>query len=519
MPRAFDAREGERPVFDALLDARARFGGHKEILEDQDRKPLTYTGLIRAAFVLGRKIADMTAPQEHVGVLLPSSMGVVVTYFGLHAFGRVPVMLNFTAGSRNLKAALAAAGVTRVLTAKRFVETAKLDDLIADLKSVAEIVWLDDIRSSIKLKDKLFGLAAGFFPKLFRTPTSAKDPGVILFTSGSFGMPKGVVLSQANLVSNVRQIEAHIDLDPHWVMFNPLPTFHCLGLTGGVLLPLLTGMKAFEYPSPLHTKQIPQLMREAKASILLATDTFVNQYARAGTPEDFASLQFVVCGAEKVRDETHELFARDFNGLPVLEGYGATEASPVIAVNQPNDNRRGTVGKLLPGIETRVEPVEGIPHGGVLHVRGANVMAGYLHCDGSKGIDEPADGWYDTGDVVEIDREGVVRILGRVKRFAKIGGEMVSLTAVEGIAEAVWPDGRHAVVSIPDKKKGERLVLVTDRTDAEVASLTAWARRHGAPELAVPKKILKVSEVPVLGTGKTDYVAIQQMVELEAEAA
>jgi len=518
MPRAYSAREGDRPVFDALLDARAKYGGDKEILEDQDRKPLTYTGLVRAAFVLGRKIAALTEAGERVGVLLPSSMGVVVTFYGLHAFGRVPVMLNFTSGARNLKAACKAAGVKRILTAKRFVENAKLEDLVDSLGTVTEIVWLDELRRSITLQDKLFGLAAGVMPRRFRKKAEPDDVGVILFTSGSFGAPKGVVLTQRNLVANVAQIAAHIDLDPDWVMFNPLPTFHCFGLTGGVLLPLLTGMKAFEYPSPLHTKQIPPLMREVKASLLLATDTFINQYARAGRKEDFETLKFIVCGAEKVRDETHNLFAGEFGGIPVVEGYGATEAAPVIAVNQPEDNHPGTVGRLLPGMEVRLEKVDGIPRGGRLFVRGPNVMAGYLKPDGSE-LEPLPGGWHDTGDVVELDQNGCVVILGRVKRFAKIGGEMVSLTAVEGLAEAVWPDGRHAVVSIPDPKKGERLVLVTDRRDADVASLAAYARQTGAPELAVPKKILKVNEVPVLGTGKTDYVAIQRMAETEAVAA
>lgn len=518
MPRAYDAREGERPVFDALIDARDRFGD-KEILEDQDRKPLTYTGLIRAAFVLGRKIAAMTSPKERVGVLLPSSAGVVVTFFGLHAFGRVPVMLNFTAGSRNLKAALETAGARRVLTARRFIEQAKLEELVEDLARSAEIIWLDDLRKSISLKDKLFGLMAGMMPRRFRTASRPSDPGVILFTSGSFGAPKGVMLTQTNLVANVAQVAAHIDLDQNWVLFNPLPTFHCFGLTGGVLLPLLTGMKAFQYPSPLHAKQIMTLVPEVKASILLATDTFINQYARVASPDDFRTLQFIVCGAEKVRDETHHLFDTRFGGVPVLEGYGATEAAPVVAVNQPDNNRRGTVGKLLPAMEARVEPVEGIERGGRLYLRGPNVMAGYLAENDPEALEALPDGWHDTGDIVEIDEDGVVTILGRVKRFAKIGGEMVSLTAVEGLAEALWPEARHAVVSVPDPKKGERLVLVTDRPDAEVAPLAAWARSHGAPELAVPKRILKVPEVPVLGTGKTDYVAIQRMAETDARAA
>jgi len=517
MPVAYDARNGQKAIFDALIDARDKYGARKPILEDQDRNPLTYTDLIRASFALGRKIAAMTKPGENVGVLLPSGSASVVTFFALHAFGRVPTMLNFTAGLRNLKAAVKLAQVKRVLTAHKFIELGKLHDIIDAVGEHAEITYLEDVRGTIGLPDKLFAAAAGLFPRHFRALAKPSDKGVVLFTSGSFGAPRGVVLSQANLVSNAQQIAAHIALDPSWVFFNPLPVFHCFGLTGGVILPLLTGMKAFQYPSPLHTKQIPPLLKDAGASVLLATDTFVNQYARSAESDELSGLKFIVCGAEKVRDETHNLIAERFGGVPVLEGYGATEASPVIAVNKPEDNRRGTVGGLLPGQEWKIEPVEGIPEGGRLLVRGPNIMAGYLREDG--GVDAPEGGWHDTGDVVTVTDDLWITIKGRVKRFAKIGGEMVSLTAAEDLASAVWPDGRHAVISLPDKKKGEKLILVTDCQSAAVTSLVAHAQSIGAPELAVPRKILKVQEVPVLGSGKTDYVAIQRMAETDARAA
>jgi acyl-[acyl-carrier-protein]-phospholipid O-acyltransferase/long-chain-fatty-acid--[acyl-carrier-protein] ligase len=517
MPVTFDARDGQKALFDALIDARDKYGAKKPILEDQDRNPLTYTDLIRASFALGRKIAAITQPGEHVGVLLPSGAGSVVTFFALHAFGRVPTMLNFTAGLRNIKAACRLARVKRVLTAHKFIELGKLHDIVDAVGETAEVTYLEDVRATIGLKDKLFAAAAGFFPRRFRAHAKPSDPGVVLFTSGSFGAPRGVVLSQENLVQNAMQVAAHIELNPDWVMFNPLPVFHCFGLTGGVVLPILTGMKAFQYPSPLHTKQIPPLIKDSKASILLATDTFVNQYARAAEADELSGLEFIVCGAEKVRDETHALIRERFNGVPVLEGYGATEASPVIAVNKPTDNRPGTVGGLLPGQEARIEPVEGIPEGGRFFVRGPNIMSGYLREDG--GVDAPEGGWHDTGDVITMTDDQWITIKGRVKRFAKIGGEMVSLTAAEDLASAVWPDGRHAVISMPDKKKGEKLILVTDRTDADVAPLVAHAQTIGAPELAVPRRILKVTEVPVLGSGKTDYVAIQRMAETDTRAA
>jgi acyl-[acyl-carrier-protein]-phospholipid O-acyltransferase/long-chain-fatty-acid--[acyl-carrier-protein] ligase len=517
LSRAFDANRAKTNLFDALVEARQTYGAKKPILEDQERNPLSYTDLIRAAFALGRKIAAFTSPGERVGVMLPSSVGGVVTFFALHAFGRVPTMLNFTSGIRNLKAACELARVRTVLTSHRFVEQGKLHDLIDALETLTTVVYLEDVRRTVGLADKLYAAAAGAFPARFRAATKPDDPGVILFTSGSFGAPKGVVLSQSNLIANCRQIAQHIALDPGWVFFNPLPIFHCFGLTGGALLPILTGLKAFQYPSPLHIKQIPSLVKDTKANVLFATDTFINQYARSAEPDELSGLTFVVCGAEKVRDETHNLIHEKFGPIPLLEGYGATEASPVIAVNLPADNRRGTVGALLPGMETRLVPVPGIPGGGQLFVRGPNVMAGYLNAAG--GVDPLVDGWHDTGDVVSISDDGWVKIKGRVKRFAKVGGEMVSLTAAEDLACAVWPEGRHAVVALADPKKGERLILVTDRQDADANPLLAHAKSIGAPEIAVPRKILRVPEIPVLGTGKTDYVALQRIVDAEIRRA
>ena len=513
MPRPYDPKAADLSVFDALLAAKDKYGAKKPILEDQERRVLTYTDVLRAAFVLGRKIAAMTERGERVAVLLPTSSGAVVTFYALHCIGRVPVMLNFTSGLRNLRAALKLAKVKRILTSRRFVEQGKLEDIVDAFEPYYEITYLEDVRAKIGLRDKVFAVTAMLAPKQFRVATKPSDPGVVLFTSGSFGAPRAVLLTQANLLANVEQISAHIDLDPDWVLFNPLPVFHCFGLVGGVLLPLLRGMKGFEYPSPLHIKQIPQLLKDSKASILLATDTFVNQYARAAEADELSGLRFIVCGAEKVREETHDLIAAKFGPIPVLEGYGATECSPVIAVNTPIDNRRGTVGGLVPGMETRLDPVDGIHRGGKLMVRGPNVMAGYLKEDG--GIEPPVDGWHDTGDVVEISPDNWITILGRVKRFAKIGGEMVSLTAAESLAAQVWPDARHAVISVPDPKKGERLILLTDRYDATPEKLIEHAQATGAPELSVPRKILKVPQIPVLGTGKTDYVAIQRIAETE----
>ncbi len=512
----FDAGHSRVTLFDALLRARDAKGGATAILEDHERNVLTYDGLIRAAFALGGKIAKMTSPGERVGVLLPTGIACVVTFFALHAYGRVPAMLNFTAGAMNLKAGCAQAGVRRVLTAHRFVEIGHLEHLVEEIDRFAEITYLEDVRGSLNVFDKLSALLKGFSPRAHRATGQPDDPGVILFTSGSFGAPKGVVLSHANIIANVDQCYSHVEFDPSWVFFNPLPMFHCFGLTGGALLPLLTGHKSFQYPSPLHFKDIPPLIREAGANVLFATDTFAAQYGRSAKHGELSCLKFVVLGAERVKDETRELYRRKFS-VDLLEGYGATEASPVIAVNQPGANRFGSVGKILPGMEWKLEPVPGIDRGAKLVVRGPNVMRGYLNADG--GIDAPEGGWHDTGDVVELDADGYVTILGRAKRFAKIGGEMVSLSAVEGFAAAVWPDNNHAAVSVVDPRKGERVVLFSDKSDAKSSDLLAWAQSNGAPEIAVPKKIIPLPAIPVLGTGKTDYVALQRIADERGGAA
>jgi acyl-[acyl-carrier-protein]-phospholipid O-acyltransferase/long-chain-fatty-acid--[acyl-carrier-protein] ligase len=506
--RAFDPKLGQRSLFDALIDAAQAHGWAKIILEDQDRKPLTYRDLVRACFALGRKISGLARPAERVALLLPSSVGAAVTFFALQAVGRTPVMLNFTAGPRNLKAALGVAEAKLILTSRRFVAQARLEDLVAELETVARIVWLDDVRASIGPADKLYAAAAGAAPRLFRKALRPADPGVILFTSGSFAAPRGVVLTQANVVTNALQVGAHIELDPAWTVFNPLPVFHSFGLTVGTVMPLLLGLKGFQYPSPLHTKLVVDLVRESRADILLATDTFMGQYARAAAPGDLDGLTLAVCGAEKVRDATRALMAEKVPGVTLLEGYGATEASPVIAANLPHDNRPGTVGPIMPGLRMRLEPIEGIAEGGRLYVSGPNVMLGYLD---ASGLEPPPDGWHDTGDVAKLEADGCLRLLGRAKRFAKVGGEMISLQAVEDLAADLWPDCWRAVVAVADPKKGERLVLVTDATHADPAALLAHAEAVGAPDIAVPRRVIRVGAPVLLGTGKTDYAAVQRI--------
>ena len=501
-------------VFGALLRARREFGGRKIALLDADDRELSYNDMIKASFALGSALKAQTDKNEKVGILLPTGAGSLLAFFALSAAGRIPAMLNFTAGVHNLKAAFKAAEIRKVVTAKRFIKLAQLEPLIEKLSERVDFIYLEDVQKSISLKNKLAALFGMLAPGLVMARPSYKKPAVILFTSGTEGDPKGVALSHKNLVANCEQVRAHIDeLYPETdVVFNPLPTFHCFGLTGGALLPLFAGMKVALYPSPLHVKEIPKRIEKVGTTIMFATDTFLARYARSSKGDELKGLRFAVCGAEQVKDETRNFVRKKFD-MQILEGYGATEAAPVIAVNQPTANRPGTVGHFLPGEEYRLDPVPGIEKGGRLYVRGPNVMMGYITTENPGVIQPPKDGWHDTGDIVEVDEDGYVSIRGRVKRFANIGGETVSLAVVENCANAVWPDFEHVALIRPDPKKGEQIVLLSSCAEANRNDLRSWAQNHGVSELALPRQIVYVPEIPLLGTGKVDYNGAAKLME------
>lgn len=504
-------RQSNKTIFSSLLRAQWRYGRKTDVIIDADDARTSYATILRGAFGLGHAVARETRRGEKVGVFLPTSAGALVAFFAVLAYGRVPAMLNFTAGERNLKSAFKAAGIKKILTAHRFIDQAELHDLVKSLEDSAQFLYLEDMRDTLTLSDKIAAVVGPLVPVLVRINPRPSDPGVILFTSGTEGQPKGVVLTHSNVVANVLQIDAHVTLEEGDIIFNPLPTFHCYGLTAGALWPILTGRPLVLHPSPLQPKIIPERIKATGATILFATDTFLQQYARADRHDHLTSLRVAVCGAERVRDETRALVEKKY-GMEVLEGYGVTEAAPVVAANQPGDIRAGTVGKLVPGMEARLETVEGLEGaGGRLFIRGPNVMAGYLREANPEVIEGLADGWYDTGDVVSIDDEGYVSIRGRVKRFAKIGGEMVSLTVIENCASALWPDHQHTAVALPDSRKGEQIILISECPDAERSRLLTWMQSHGVSELTLPRKIFHTEVIPVLGTGKTDIGAVEKL--------
>ena len=503
----FGATDRNRSLFQAIRDAADRFGASHPIVEDAGGGAFSYRKLFSGARILGHRVEARTAPGEAVGLLLPNSNGLATALLGLWSANRVAAMIDYTAGTANVTSGVRTAVIRTVISSRTFVEQAALSDVVmAAEEGGARLLWLEDIQENTSPFEKL---AAGLFWRRPLQPQNASRPAVILFTSGSESTPKAVVLSNSNLVANAMQAEARITISPRDILFNVLPAFHSFGLTGGTILPLLTGVKAFLYPSPLHYKLIPEIARKARPTIMFGTDTFLANYAGNANEGDFSSLRFIVAGAEPVKPETRRTYRERFQA-EIIEGFGLTEAAPVVAVNTAIHNREGTVGRLLPAIRMRLEPLEGAKDGGRLWLDGPNMMMGYMTAD-RPGEVRPLEGWHDTGDIVSVDRDGFIVMRGRAKRFAKVAGEMVSLGAAEMLVQSLWPQDNHAVVAIPDKRRGERIVLVTTASNAESGELRKYGKERGAAELTVPQDIIKVDALPVLGSGKTDYVAAQKL--------
>ncbi|NIA70008.1 acyl-[ACP]--phospholipid O-acyltransferase [Pelagibius litoralis] len=517
----FETSPREKTLFQGLIDAHS-LHGKRPVLEDIERNPIGYRRIMTGAFALAAQFKAAAPSEKRLGLLLPNANAAVVSFFACHACGKTPAMLNFTAGAAGIRAALAAAEIRTVITSRRFVSLGKLEPLIEEIGQQATILYLEDIRPKIGFLAKLSALTKASFPRLaLRLQSlhkiSPDDEAAVLFTSGSEGLPKGVVLSHVNIQANRYQVSAMVDFSHEDTVLNALPMFHSFGLTAGTLLPLLSGVKTFLYPSPLHYRIVPEVAYDCNATILFGTDTFLSGYARMAHAYDFYSLRLVFAGAERLRPETRSAWAEKF-GVRVLEGYGVTETSPVLAVNTPMKNRPGTAGRLLPGMTLRIDPVPGIDEGGRLHVRGPNVMLGYLRAENPGVLEPPAEGWHDTGDIVTLDDDGFIRICGRAKRFAKIGGEMVSLAAIEALAAEVWPGVLAVALAMPHPRKGEQIVLLTEGEDCRLEALTAHAKAKGVAEIMLPRAVQQVDALPVLGTGKLDYVGAAKLLDQAAAA-
>ncbi len=509
----FRAWPHRRGLYPALLEAVARHGASTAAIREPTGHSLSYRALLMRATALGRRLQTQLGTDSHIGLLLPNTGALVVCFWALQRLGKVPAMLNYSAGPAGCLGACKTAGIHTILSSRTFIAKARLQALAEALHAQHRLLYLEDLAGTVRLSDKLAGLWHGLCPRLPPTACQAPDrTAVLLFTSGSEGPPKGVALSHANLLANYAQVRCQLDFNRNDLVFCCLPMFHAFGLHGGLLLPLLAGTPVLLYPSPLDYRNIPEQIYEHHATILFSTNTFLTGYAQRAHPGDFQSLRFVAAGAEKLTPQTWQLWARRF-GICVYQGYGVTETGPVIAVNTPLANRVNSTGQLLPDMEYYLQPVEGIARGGRLVVRGPNVMLGYLQAD-SQDVVAPAtergEGWYDTGDLAEVDADGYLHILGRIKRFAKIGGEMVPLGTIEELAALCWPEQQHASIAVSDPRRGERVILITEARQAELGVLRHYVREQGHPELFVPAALEIVDALPLLGSGKPDYRVLQQ---------
>ncbi len=512
----FDALNAPRSIPHAFHLARKRFDGRGIAISDPLGTSLTRRRIAIGAAAFSSLLQDRTEPGEHVGILLPGVAAAPVILMGLWRAGRVAAILNPTLGAGPMLSAIDTAGIRKIITSKDFVQKAEIEDVVSELERQGlEILWTDALKAAITPHRKLAAMWAA------RRPTDAGlspgDPAVILFTSGTEGAPKGVVLTHGNLVANIAQLRARTDVGSADRVLSALPLFHSFGLTAGVLLPLMAGAPVMIYPSPLHYKIVPEVAYGHRATLIFGTDTFLNGWGRRASAYDFSSVRAAIAGAEPVKASTRALWSEKF-GVRILEGFGATEAGPVIALNTPMENRNGTVGRALSNIDMRLEDAPGIT-GHRLWIRGPNVMAGYLLSGKDGVLHAPEDGWYDTGDIVTRDEDGFIRIVGRAKRFAKIGGEMVSLAAAEALACEIWPDAHVAAISVPDARKGEKVILATTQQGADRKALSSAAQARDIAEITVPSDVLVMESIPLLASGKTDYPALCEMLSKAVKQA
>jgi acyl-[acyl-carrier-protein]-phospholipid O-acyltransferase/long-chain-fatty-acid--[acyl-carrier-protein] ligase len=500
-----------------LLATRSLRGGDNVILEDATRAPIVHDEFVAKFFLLARLLARVVGKQEKaIGIMMPNGIPNATAIFAIQALDRITAMINFTSGPSRIVQACQMAPVRTVLTLRSFIEAQQLDPVIAALtKEQINVIYLEDLLASINPFDRFIAFAKAHVPASVAAcglSKSPKGPALMLFTSGTEGRPKGVMLSHLNVIANGFQTGTRLGFSSRDSSFACLPMFHSFGLTLGFFMPLFFGTRAFLFPSPLRYHDIPELVYDTGATLLLGTDTFLANYEKNATPHDFYFLRYVIGGAEKIKPETRRVWAEKF-GVRLFEGYGTTEATPVISVNSPMYYKAGSIGRVLPCLDVKLQSVEGIKDGAELVVRGINVMMGYVSADNPGVIQPPAEGWYNTGDVVSIDENGFITILGRTKRFAKVAGEMVSLGAIEAVVCALWPDRRHVAVSVPHERKGEMVVLLTESDDVELDGLSERFRTYGLTELFVPRKLIKVDQIPLLGSGKTDYTRARQIAE------
>ncbi|MCG3126199.1 MAG: Bifunctional protein Aas [Phycisphaerae bacterium] len=495
--------------------AAARRQPSAVVIADQASGVRTYRDLVTAALVLRPHLARLEG--QRVGIMLPASVAATTTYLATLFAGKTPVMVNWTTGARNLQHALDVLDVRRVLTAGALLT--RLASQGIDLTGVAErLVRLEELGKRLTRLEKLRAAAAARLSWRALRRAAAPNVAAILLTSGSESLPKAVPLTHANLLANLRDVLSEISIDADERLIGFLPPFHSFGLTVTMLLPLLAGVRAVYHANPTDSFALAGLIEAYRASLVVGTPTFLSGIVRASAPGQLASLRLAVTGAEKCPDKTYAALAAACPQAVVLEGYGITECSPIVSVNRLHEAQPGTIGKLLPSLEAAiVEPERGgrvAPAAvGMLLVRGPSVFGGYLGDAPSPFVEFEGKSWYRTGDLVSADAGGVMTFRGRLKRFVKLGGEMVSLPAIEAVLEQqlARDDDEGPVLAIEatsDEMRPEIVLFTTRDVDRDRAN--AMIRSAGLSPLHNVSRVVQLDQLPLLGTGKTDYRALHE---------
>lgn len=493
---------------DALLHHRfirtAKAFGRKTFIVDRTLgRRLTYSRALVASLALARRFESYEP--GFIGIMLPTSAGCALAILAALMSGRTPVMINYATGAEaNARRAEERCGFRTIITAKALLEKLECPKLDG-------MVFLEDVGRGMSLRDKLRATVLSLLPRRWLAGRvaggSEDDDLLVLFTTGSEREPKAVELTHRNIASNVDGMRAVFDLTPDDSMLANMPYFHVFGQTVNLWVPVTCGMTIYAHANPLEYRRVVRTIREERPTIVVGTPSFLRGYVGESNPGDFSSVRIAVCGADTCPNVLREVF-RDKHGIEICEGYGATETSPVISVNTLRANRPGSVGKLLPGVRVKIVDYRtgeerGTGESGKILVRGDCVMKGYLN-DLEETSRSIRDGWYDTGDMGRLDRDGYLWHEGRLKRFVKIGGEMISLVRVEGELEELLPDDvTCCVVGLVDASKGARIVVAVTAAIDEQSILRELATR--LPRIAIPKEFIVVDGLPETGSGKTDF--------------
>jgi acyl-[acyl-carrier-protein]-phospholipid O-acyltransferase/long-chain-fatty-acid--[acyl-carrier-protein] ligase len=492
-------------------------------MADTTGTELTYGKTLIGALLLARWIKKTCPKETMIGVILPASVAGSLVNIAILLAGKIPVNLNFTAGSEATAAALAQCKIKTIVTSRVFLTK-------ADLETVDGMVFLEEIRKTFGALDKALGTLTALLPARWLKRRYVKnqkpdDLAAVIFSSGSTGAPKGVMLSHRNIVSNVEGIAQIIQFKPNDRIMGVLPLFHSFGFTGTLWLPLLVGFGVVYHPNPTDAKTIGETVQKYQATLLISTSTFYAGYLRRCTKEEFASLRYLIAGAEKLREQVANGYQEKF-GLMILEGYGCTELAPVVSVNTPDvvhgnerqiGNKPGTVGHPIPGVMVKVidpETEQPLAPGeeGLLLVKGPNLMLGYL---GQPHLTEQAlrDGWYVTGDIASVDEDGFIRITDRLSRFSKIGGEMVPHMKIEEVINGVLGNASSVVTAIPDELRGEKLIAFYTQNGITREELWDKLNQSELPKLWIPKRenLYLIDAIPILGSGKLDLKKVKSM--------